>query len=60
MAYKVFVSYHHENDQKKADYLRNTYGENNTLLDRSLDEAYKKRENSDLVRNSRKRRERNS
>ena len=40
MAHKVFVSYHHSNDQEKADYLRTTYGENNTLLDRSLDEAY--------------------
>lgn len=40
MAHKVFVSYHHANDQKKADYLRTAYGENNTLLDRSLSEAY--------------------
>jgi len=40
MAHKVFVSYHHENDQKKADHLRNTYGADNTLIDRSLDEAY--------------------
>lgn len=40
MAHKVFVSYHHANDQAKADYLRTEYGKNNTLLDRSLDEAY--------------------
>ena len=40
MAHKVFVSYHHANDQAKADYLRTEYGANNTLLDRSLDEAY--------------------
>jgi len=40
MAHKVFVSYHHDNDQKKADYLRDTYGSDNTLLDRSLDKAY--------------------
>ena len=40
MAHKVFVSYHHANNQAKADYLRTEYGENNTLLDRSLDEAY--------------------
>lgn len=40
MAHKVFVSYHHANDQAKADYLRTEYGENNTLLDRSLNEAY--------------------
>jgi hypothetical protein len=40
MAHKVFVSYHHANDQAKANHLRTQYGENNTLLDRSLDEAY--------------------
>lgn len=40
MAHKVFVSYHHANDQAKADYLRTEYGKNNTLLDRSLEEAY--------------------
>ena len=40
MAHKVFVSYHHSNDQKKADYLRTKYGDNNTLLDSSLYEAY--------------------
>ena len=40
MTHKVFVSYHHSNDQKKAEYLRTTYGDNNTLLDRSLDESY--------------------
>ena len=40
MAHKIFVSYHHANDQAKADYLRTEYDENNTLLDRSLDEAY--------------------
>lgn len=36
MAHKVFVSYHHANDQSKADYLRNAYGKDNTLIDRSL------------------------
>ncbi|WP_163247801.1 TIR domain-containing protein [Bacillus tropicus] len=36
MAHKAFVSYHHANDQLKANYLRTTYGENNTLIDRSL------------------------
>lgn len=40
MTHKVFVSYHHDNDQERANYLRDTYGENNTLLDRSLSEAY--------------------
>jgi len=36
VAHKVFVSYHHANDQAKADYLRRKYGESNTLIDRSL------------------------
>lgn len=40
MAHKVFISFHHENDQKQADYIRSHYGEDNTLIDRSLDEAY--------------------
>lgn len=38
MAHKIFVSYHHSNDQDKADYLRTFYGKNNTIIDRSLDE----------------------
>lgn len=49
MAHKVFVSYHHENDQKKADYLRDTYGANNTLLDRSLDEAYEDMDDDEIL-----------
>lgn len=39
LAHKVFVSYHHANDQARADHLKKTYGENNTLIDRSLPEA---------------------
>ncbi|CAM3054001.1 TIR domain-containing protein [Paenibacillus sediminis] len=38
MAHKVFVSYHHANDQAQADHLRTTYGKDNTIIDRSLDE----------------------
>lgn len=49
MVHKVFVSYHHLNDQKKADYLRDTYGENNTLLDRSLDEAYEDMSDDEIL-----------
>jgi len=49
MAHKVFVSYHHANDQKAADYLRTKYGENNTLLDRSLDEAYEDMTDDDIL-----------
>ncbi len=40
MLHKVFVSYHHANDQSRADYLRNEYGANNVLIDRSLKSAY--------------------
>ncbi|WP_426952501.1 TIR domain-containing protein [Bacillus mycoides] len=36
MAHKSFVSYHHGNDQSRADHIRKTYGENNTLIDHSL------------------------
>ncbi|MDU2491147.1 MAG: TIR domain-containing protein [Clostridium celatum] len=40
MRHKVFVSYHHANDQQRANYLRGEYGSNNTLIDRSLQDAY--------------------
>jgi len=33
MAHKVFVSYHHANDQAKADYLRTAYGLSLTFND---------------------------
>lgn len=49
MAHKVFVSYHHANDQKKAEYLRNEYGSNNTLLDKSLDEAYEDMSDDEIL-----------
>lgn len=49
MPHKVFVSYHHANDQRKADYLRTTYGENNTLLDRSLDESYENMDDDEIL-----------
>lgn len=40
MKHKVFVSYHHENDQLKADYLRDVYGKDNAIFsDKSLEEA---------------------
>lgn len=53
MTHKVFVSYYHDEDQKKADYLRTTYGENNTLLDRSLDEAYENMDDDEILSNIR-------
>lgn len=49
MAHKVFVSYHHQNDQEKANYLRTKYGENDTLLDRSLDEAYEDMDDDEIL-----------
>ncbi|GLB30839.1 hypothetical protein LAD12857_27620 [Lacrimispora amygdalina] len=49
MAHKVFVSYHHANDQKQADHLRNTYGNDNTLLDKSLDEAYEDMSDDEIL-----------
>ena len=49
MAHKVFVSYHHANDQKQADHLRDTYGNDNTLLDKSLDEAYEDMSDDEIL-----------
>ncbi|MED1790629.1 MULTISPECIES: TIR domain-containing protein [Brevibacillus] len=50
MARKVFVSYHHANDQTKADYLRTTYGADNTLIDRSLKDAYDTVDNDEILK----------
>ena len=49
MAHKVFVSYHHKNDQTKANYLRDTYGSNNTLVDRSLADAYDDKTDDEIL-----------
>lgn len=49
MAHKVFISYHHENDQSKADHLKTTYGDNNTLLDRSLSEEYENMTDNEIL-----------
>ncbi|MBE0069216.1 TIR domain-containing protein [Thermoanaerobacterium thermosaccharolyticum] len=37
---KVFVSYHHANDQFYADRLKKFYSETDTIIDRSLPEAF--------------------
>lgn len=37
---KVFVSYHHANDQFYADQLKKFYSETDTIIDRSLPEAF--------------------
>lgn len=49
MAHKVFVSYHHSNDQAKAKHLRDTYGSDNTLIDRSLVDAYDDKTNDEIL-----------
>jgi hypothetical protein len=38
MLHKVFVSYHHDRDQRSANELRDFYGTNDTFIDRSLPE----------------------
>lgn len=49
MTHTVFVSYHHANDQAKANYLRNQYGSNNTLIDRSLPEEMSSQDNDYIL-----------
>lgn len=49
MVHKVFVSYHHDNDQWEANHLRDFYGSNDTLLDRSLSEAYEGLTNDQIL-----------
>lgn len=39
MAHKVFISYHHGNNQSNAEHLKRYHGKNNTLIDRSLPAA---------------------
>lgn len=49
MAHQVFVSYHHRNDQSKADYLRSKYSYNNTIIDRSLQDAYDNKSDDEIL-----------
>ena len=49
MAHKVFVSYHHANDQKRADHIRKVYSENDTLIDRSLQDAYDNKTDDEIL-----------
>lgn len=37
--HKAFISYHHANDQKRADYLKTQYG-NDIFIDRSLGQPF--------------------
>lgn len=49
MAHTVFVSYHHANDQDRANHLRETYGADNTLIDRSLSDAYDDKTDDEIL-----------
>jgi len=49
MAHTVFVSYHHENDQARANHLRTTYSEEETLIDRSLTDAYDDKTDDEIL-----------
>lgn len=49
MAHKVFVSYHHANDQSRADYLRAAYSSNDTIIDRSLQDAYDNKTDDEIL-----------
>jgi len=49
MAHKVFVSYHHGNDQSRAEHLRTTYGVDKTFVDRSLPDAYDSSSNDEIL-----------
>lgn len=49
MAHKVFVSFHHGNDQQKANYLRDTYGKDNTMIDRSLEDEYDSKTDDEIL-----------
>lgn len=49
MTHKVFVSYHHANDQSRANHLRDTYGSDNTLIDRSLPDAYDDKTDDEIL-----------
>jgi len=49
MAHKVFVSYHHGNNQNRANHLRDTYGSDNTLIDRSLADVYDDKTDDEIL-----------
>lgn len=49
MAHKSFVSYHHYNDQSKANHLRAIYGSNDTLIDRSLSDSYDNKTDDEIL-----------
>ena len=40
MSHKVFVSYHHHNDQREAKWIKDHYGKDDVFMDRSLESAF--------------------
>lgn len=46
---KVFVSYHHANDQFYANQLRDFYSQTDTIIDRSLPEAFDSDDNEYIL-----------
>lgn len=57
---KVFVSYHHENDQFYANTLRDFYGASDTFIDKSLDEEIDSDDNDYILSIIRQKHLRNS
>lgn len=49
MAHKVFISYHHGNNQSSAEHLKTYHGRNNTLMDRSLPDALESEDNDYIL-----------
>jgi hypothetical protein len=47
--HKVFVSYHHANDQEYANQLRDFYGRTDTIIDRSLPEEINSTDNDYIL-----------
>lgn len=47
MAHKAFVSYHHDNDQKRANHLRDNYDD--IFIDRSLEDAYDDKTDDEIL-----------
>jgi hypothetical protein len=49
VAHKVFVSYHHDNDQAYADEFRDFYGYVDTLIDKSLPQRIDSNNDNDIL-----------
>ncbi len=60
MVHKVFVSYHHASDQNRACHLKEKYGDHNTFIDRSLQDAYENETDDEILQLIRKNHLKNS